>query len=67
MFKITCSELAGETCDFVAEGETKEDTKANFYKHGAETSMHQQAYLSATDEQKAAFGKKVDEYLAKQE
>ena len=67
MFKIKCSELTGETCDFVAEGETKEDAKANFYKHGAESEVHREMYNTATDEQKAEFGKKVDEYLVKQE
>jgi hypothetical protein len=66
MYKITCKELTGQDCEFVAEGDTKETTKEIFYKHGADSPLHQEHYKSATDEEKATFGKKVDEYLAKQ-
>ena len=67
MFQIKCVELTDEKCDFVVEGETKEGVKMNFFQHGTEMPMHQEKYLSATDEEKAAFGKKIDEYLAKQD
>lgn len=67
MHTIKCSLLTDTACDFVTEGETKEEVKNNFYQHGAETPMHQEKYLSATDEEKAAFGRKVDKYLAAQE
>lgn len=67
MAEIKCSDLTGEGCDFVATGDTNEETKANFYKHGGESEAHRKAHASATDGQKAAFGKKVDEYLTKQE
>ena len=63
MFKISCKELTNKECDFVSEGETAEEAKANFYKHGAESPLHKEAYENATDEEKANFSKKVDEYL----
>ena len=66
MHTIKCSLLTDTACDFVTEGETKEEVKSNFYQHGVEIPMHQEAYLSATDEERAVFGKKIDEYLAKQ-
>lgn len=66
MHTIQCSLLTDTSCDFVAEGETKEEVKEKFYQHGAETPLHQEKYLSATDDEKAAFGKKVDEYLTAQ-
>ena len=67
MYTITCKELTGEACDFVAEGATKEEAKERFYAHGAESPLHKEAYESATDEAAASFGIKIDEYLARQE
>ena len=64
MFKISCKELTNTECDFVSEGETAEEAKANFYKHGAESSLHKEAHENATDEEKEIFSKKVDEYLS---
>lgn len=66
MFKIKCSELTGEQCDFEVEAETKEAIKEKFYAHGAESPLHQAKYNSATNEEAEAFSKKIDEYLAKQ-
>lgn len=66
MTEIKCSDLTGEECDFVAHGNTNEEVKANFCKHGEESETHRKANTAATDEQKSAFGEKVDEYLAKQ-
>jgi hypothetical protein len=66
MYKITCKELTDTNCDFVAEGNTPEEAKSNFYAHGAKSPTHKAQYESATDESKAEFGKKVDEHLAKQ-
>lgn len=66
MYEINCKELTGEDCDFVAQGETAEEAKANFYKHGAESPMHQEKHQNATPEEKEAFSKKIDEHLAKQ-
>lgn len=66
MFKISCKELTNTECDFVSEGETAEEAKANFYKHGAESSLHKEAYENATDEEKANFSKKIDEHLSSQ-
>jgi len=65
MPQIKCSELTETSCDFVAEGATAEEAKENFYKHGGESPLHKEAHATATEEQKAAFGQKVDEYLAK--
>jgi hypothetical protein len=66
MYKITCKELTGENCEFVAEGDTKGAAKDIFYKHGAESPLHQEHYKSATDEEKTTFSLKLDEYLDKQ-
>jgi hypothetical protein len=66
MFKITCKEMTGSECDFTCEGATAEEAKKTFYAHGAESPMHKEAHDNATPEQMEAFGKKLDEYLAKQ-
>ncbi len=66
MFKIICKELTGEECDFVATGETPEQAKEIFYKHGAESEIHKERYNTASLEEKAAFGRQLDEYLEKQ-
>ena len=74
MFKIDCKELtlrhgsgqAGEECDFVAEGETKEKVKEVFYTHGEESGLHKEAYESASLHEANDFGKKIDDYLANQ-
>ena len=50
MYTIQCSELTGIKCDFVAKGETIEETKNTFYAHGAGSSLHKEAYESATEE-----------------
>lgn len=67
MFTIKCSELTNTECDFVAEGETKEEAKKNFYAHGAESPLHKEKYHAATKEEKTSFGIKIDEYLAGRE
>ena len=61
MFSIKCFELTEETCDFVAEGETKEEVKESFYKHGEESPLHKEAYASATAEEVKSFGEKLEE------
>ncbi len=66
MREIKRSDLTGEESDFVAHGNTNEEVKANFCKHGEESETHKKAHAAATDEQKPTFGEKVDEYLAKQ-
>jgi len=63
MFKITCKELTDSDCDNVTEAETKEEAKNKFFAHGAESPVHAEKMKAATDEQKAEFGKKLDEYL----
>ena len=66
MHKIECGKISDTECDFVAEGETVEETKAKYFKHGAEAPIHKEMMEKATDEEKVAFGKKVDEHLASQ-
>ena len=63
MFSIKCRDLTGVDCDNVTEGATKEETKSKFYQHGAESPVHAQKYKTATEEEKKAFGVKVDEHL----
>lgn len=65
-FTIVCKKLTDENCDFVARGETREETKSNFYAHGAGSPLHRERYRSATEKDKAEFAKKLDEYLAQQ-
>lgn len=60
MYKIICKELIGEQCDFEAVGETKEEAKNNFYKHGEDSPLHKEAYENATDEEVVDFAKKLD-------
>ena len=67
MYRIMCKELTEENCDFVAEGATREEVKNNFYAHGAESPLHKEMYETATAEQAVDFGKKIDEYLGKQD
>ena len=50
--------------DFVID---KEEVKAKFYQHGAESDLHKEKYQTASDDEKTEFGKKLDEYLANQE
>ncbi|MBI2484514.1 hypothetical protein HYV71_05035 [Candidatus Uhrbacteria bacterium] len=66
MYTIICKELTGEQCDFKAEGATHEDVKTVFYRHGADSDLHREKYHSATPEEAAEFGKKVDAYLERQ-
>lgn len=55
--------MVGEDCDFTVEGETKEEVKNKFFAHGTESELHREKYMAASDEEKAAFNKKIDEYL----
>lgn len=66
MYEIKCRELTGEDCDFVVQEESPEKAKEVFYAHGAESPLHKERYLSAPAEEKEAFGKMLDEHLAKQ-
>ena len=66
MFQIRCSELTGEDCNFVTNAETKEEVKEKFFLHGANSPLHMQKYYSATEEEKVAFAKKLEDYLASQ-
>jgi len=66
MYKLNCGELTQTSCDFVAEGETKEDVKNKFYAHGAEAEIHKEKYKTASEEEKVVFGKMVDEKLNSQ-
>ena len=67
MYKIVCKDLTNEDCDFTIEAESAAEAKEHFYAHGAESPIHKDSYVSATAEEKAAFGKQLDEYLAAQE
>ena len=67
MYKIKCSEMTPATCDFTVEAETKEEAKNKFYAHGAESDIHKEKYENASEEEKAEFGKKLDEYLSAQD
>ena len=66
MYKLNCGELTNTSCEFVAEGETKEETKNKFYAHGAEAPIHKEKYETASAEEKDAFSKMVDEKLNSQ-
>jgi hypothetical protein len=66
MYTIICKEMTGKDCGFVATAETTEKAKKIFYQHGAEADIHKEHYATASSEEKAAFGKTLDEYLAKQ-
>jgi len=63
MYKLNCGELTNTTCDFIAEGETKDETKNKFYAHGAEAPIHKEKYETASEEEKSALGKVVDGIL----
>ena len=67
MIKIKCDDLTHTGCDFVAEGETTDEAKANFYKHGDEAPIHKEMMEKATEESKIIFAKKVDEHLESKE
>ncbi|MBI2035951.1 MAG: hypothetical protein HYT12_04730 [Candidatus Liptonbacteria bacterium] len=66
-YSINCKDLTGEECNFVAGGGTPEEVKDIFYSHHAESSIHEEKYYSATDEERERLEKKLEEYLEKQE
>jgi predicted small metal-binding protein len=61
-YNVKCSDLADKECDFVLEGENKEEVMNAYYAHGMDP-KHAEKYTSASDEEKAEFGKKFNEYL----
>lgn len=67
LYRIICRELTNEDCGFITDGLTMEEAKNNFYRHGAESPIHQAQYHSATEEEKAEFSKKLEDYLKAQE
>jgi len=66
MFKIKCKDLTNTDCVFVATGDTAEEAKKKFYKHGAQDLAHKKRYYNATEEEKHVFAEKIDDYLKNQ-
>ena len=67
MYHIKCSDLTDTNCDYEASGEDKDELKNKYFQHGAESDLHKEKFATATDEDKANFGKKLGEYLEGQE
>jgi predicted small metal-binding protein len=59
--KMSCSDIGGEGCSFVAEDENAEDVKRKMYEHAAAKHADKMANMSEEERQQAE--KRMDEVL----
>ena len=62
-YKLGCENLGGMDCDFVAEGNTPEETKKILYDHAGQA--HQEVLKTMPEEQMKKMDSLMDELLAK--
>lgn len=62
MKHLKCNDVSGVQCEFVAHGETAEDTKAALNSHGMEA--HGEMMATASDDEKAMMAKKMDAMMS---
>ncbi|MCZ6647031.1 MAG: DUF1059 domain-containing protein [SAR324 cluster bacterium] len=62
MKSMSCKDLGGMDCDFVASGESAQDVKDKMYSHASET--HAEVLKSMSDQDKENINAKMDSLLA---
>jgi len=63
-YKLGCREMGGMDCDFVASGETAEETKQNLYAHAGEA--HKDVLGTMPEDKMKEMDQLMDKILSEQ-
>ncbi|MEX2008528.1 MAG: hypothetical protein WD850_03500 [Candidatus Spechtbacterales bacterium] len=61
MKHLSCKNVSGKDCDYVAQGEAGQETKQQLIEHGRQT--HPELLEGVSEEEMAQMGQKMDEVM----